>query len=1141
DWTFWELYFGDGTTEGATQKNGTNKITALTELKIQLKHTLKAGSSNWDLSWGGGYLTDVIQIAAGGSHTLALLANGTVMSWGLSGFGHSIWEVTTDVVTPVLVSGLSNVTAIAVGDFHFLALLSDGTVKSWGSNVYGQLGNGTTIDSSTPVTVSGLSGVSAISAGYNHSLALIGSGTDSGKVWAWGYNASGQLGDGTTTTRLAPVAVSGLSAVTAIAAGYQHSLALLSDKTVKSWGGNGYGQLGDGTTTTRLTPVTVSGLSGVTSINSGAAHSLALLSGGTVKSWGWNAFGQLGDGTTTDRWTPVTVSGLADVSTLATNGNHSLALLADGTVKSWGTNGVGSLGDGTTTDRWTPVPVLGLEGVTAIATGGGHSIALSVTGTVYGWGQNQCGQLGNNSTSFAVVAPVHVLTAIESLTSLTNISKIVSGGFHSLALKSDGSCVYAWGENDSGQLGDTTNSAARTPVRVWNEEGTDYLSGVLDIQAGSEYSLALLSDGTVKSWGANRYGQLGNGTLTSSPIPTTVSGLSDVRAIVAGEYHALALLSGGTVKSWGWNSAGQLGDGTTTDRLVPVTVCGLSEVTAIAASYDHSLALLSDHTVKSWGDNTQGELGDGTTTMRLTPVAVSGLTGVTAIDAGERFSLALLSNGTVKSWGWNTYKQLGDGTATNRSTPVTVSGLSGVTAISAGIFHSLALMSDGTVKSWGSNGYGELGNGSVISSAIPVTVSGLADVSVISAGYDFSTALFLDEAANVIQGKSWGKNSSGQLGNNSVANATVPVDVSAVLRAPLLDSEIDNIKYGVLEAQDSTFLFTGEYGFGPVTFTQIPDTQFNNLVLRGALDSYVSRALDKVGPITLQELQGRVRGKLEFSNEQERKLEIDVKKAKSNFEEAQKGLQKYLDGLGGRTLNHRFGDFFDPANVLRFKVSTGVFVKEGVVFVVDGANELSFLEEGNGLRVNFKRPVPNPAEDMGRAGEFVKKNTELMVATPVFQHRREGAPGINPTSRPGQFGSSGVNPELLQVHRAELKDPGRDVFVRSPGGQWRPATTGTVLVPGDELRTITGSSVKMLLDGGAVGQVEVSERSFLRIGKAETNTVTGDKTTLLELAVGKVLVHAEKLKGDSKFEVRTPTALTGVRGTTFTVEVKERE
>jgi alpha-tubulin suppressor-like RCC1 family protein len=283
---------------------------------------------------------------------------------------------------------LSGVQDIDGGYRHSLALKGDGTVWAWGYNKYRQLGDGTTTDSNTPVQVKGpegpngeefLSGVKAISSGGQHGLAL----TNDDTLWAWGKGEFGELGDGSTTNSSTPVQVKGpngagfLTDVKALAGGQIYSLALKNDGTVWAWGSNNWGQLGDGTTTQRNAPVQVRGLSGVQAIDAGHSHSLALKSDGTVWAWGKNDYGQLGDGTTTQRNVPVKVRRLSGVQDIDGGYRHSLALKSDGTVWAWGRNKYGQLGVAGTTQRNFPVQVSGLSGVRAI--GAGHSHSLAVT------------------------------------------------------------------------------------------------------------------------------------------------------------------------------------------------------------------------------------------------------------------------------------------------------------------------------------------------------------------------------------------------------------------------------------------------------------------------------------------------------------------------------------------------------------------------------------------------------------------------------------------------------------------------------------------------------------------------------------------------------------------------------------------
>ncbi|MGD0452381.1 MAG: IPT/TIG domain-containing protein [Solirubrobacteraceae bacterium] len=388
------------------------------------------------------------------------------------------------VFTNVAGKATSEVATLTVATHHY-------RVVGWGQNELGQLGDGNVIQSDVPVPASGLNFVTAVAAGRRHSLALLSNGT----VMAWGEGGSGQLGNGEAESSNVPVAVQGLSHVTAIAAGANQSLALLSSGTVMAWGGNESGQLGNGTTTESDVPVAVKGLTGVTAIAAGGEHDLALLSSGKVMAWGNNEQGQLGDGNTKNSDVPVAVSGLKAATAIAAGGEHSLALLSNGTVMAWGADGYGQLGNATAEDpkeeeepkeeppteeevrSEVPVQVSGVSGVTAIAAGARHSLALLSNGTVMAWGEDAFGELGDGSIVRSHQAPV-----------------AVSG-----------------------------------------------LSGVTAIAAGGEHSLALLSDGTVATWGEDKYGELGNGTSGEpSDVPVAVSALGEVRGIVAGGSHDLA-------------------------------------------------------------------------------------------------------------------------------------------------------------------------------------------------------------------------------------------------------------------------------------------------------------------------------------------------------------------------------------------------------------------------------------------------------------------------------------------------------------------------------------------------------------------------------------------------------------------------
>jgi alpha-tubulin suppressor-like RCC1 family protein len=344
--------------------------------------------------------------------------------------------------------GVCKVIAIAAGKLHSLALLEDTTLRSWGGNQYGELGIGNNVDQNGPRTVQGLTGVKAISASStgNFSMALHSDGT----VWTWGQNLYGQLGNGTFgagTHSPVPVQVKNLDKVIAIKAGGGFALAVRNDGTVWSWGNNNYGQVGNGTQFKATTPVQVTGLTGVVAIAAGLDHSLALRNDGTLRAWGRNDLGQLGDGTASVKLSPVPVPGLTGVKAIAAGELHSLALRNDGKVWAWGRNDKGQLGDDSTTNRLTPVQSLFTGQGIAIAAGASHTAALDSGTFVYAWGHGAWGQLGNGSTN-NLLLPFAMSASVWT-------TEIAAGGGHTLTLRDDGA-VHACGQNTKGQLGDGT-------------------------------------------------------------------------------------------------------------------------------------------------------------------------------------------------------------------------------------------------------------------------------------------------------------------------------------------------------------------------------------------------------------------------------------------------------------------------------------------------------------------------------------------------------------------------------------------------------------------------------------------------------------------------------------------------------------
>ncbi|MFJ7901532.1 RCC1 domain-containing protein [Streptomyces sp. NPDC096198] len=340
--------------------------------------------------------------------------------------------------------------------------------------------------------------------------------------------------------------------------------------------------------------------------------------------------------------------------------------------------------------------------------------------------------------------------------------------------------VYAWGHNASGQLGNGSTTGARSPGAVLGLARGDVKAVSTGgwVTDNNSFTVALLKNGTLKSWGNSQFGQLGNGTTTAQSVPGTVTGLTGVRALDTGCYHGVAL-RGGRVWTWGRNNSGQLGTGAPlpgTGELAaataPVEVQSLDRVKAIAAGCTFTVALREDGTVWTWGNNASGQLGNGTTTNANTPQQVPGLSDVDAIDAGAAHAVAVTRDRKVMSWGLNAEGELGIDSTVNSSKPVEVRHLSAVNRVFAGPYNTFALLADGSVKGWGWNDRGQLGDRTTINRTTPHPVAALTGAREISPGHKHTLAVLEDQSVIA-----FGANDQGQLGDGTATDSPVPLTV----------------------------------------------------------------------------------------------------------------------------------------------------------------------------------------------------------------------------------------------------------------------------------------------------------------------------------------------------------------------------
>ncbi len=350
--------------------------------------------------------------------------------------------------------------------------------------------------------------------------------------------------------------------VTQVSAGATHTCAVTTTGAAKCWGANESGQLGNNSTTPSPVPVSVFGLGAdVASISSGGSHSCALTKTGGVKCWGSNGFGRLGNNSTAQSTVPVDVSGLASGATQVVAGGSFSCALSSGAAYCWGFNAFGQLGNNGTTSSMVPTGVYGLSsGVIQLTAGSLHACALTSAGGAYCWGYNDSGQLGNNTTTNSKV-PV----AVNGLTA--GVAQVAASNSFTCAVTAAGG-AKCWGLNSSSRLGNNSIANSAIPVDVYG-----LTSGVTRLATGSNSSCALTSAGGVKCWGLNSLGQLGNSSTLASMVPVDVYGLtSGFVAVTVGSDHSCAVASSGSLKCWGYNANGQLGNNTTTSSTRPVDV-----------------------------------------------------------------------------------------------------------------------------------------------------------------------------------------------------------------------------------------------------------------------------------------------------------------------------------------------------------------------------------------------------------------------------------------------------------------------------------------------------------------------------------------------------------------------------------------
>lgn len=707
-------------------------------------------------------------VAAGDQHFLALNQDGTVTAWGQNRDWQLGAKLSTRSAGPALVvdssgSPLTGVIAVAAGSAHSVALLGNGTVCSWGSNLDNQLGDGPAVLARNyAAPVPGITDVVQISAGGDHTLAR----HSDGSVTAWGYNYFGELGIGTGGIVNFPVKVHApggvglLSGALSISAARYHSFALMPGGILLAWGINSSGQLGLNDNNLRTIPTPVPGVPTFSQVTGGLYHSLAVDVTGAVWAWGGNGEGQLGVGTTSPSLVPIQVSDpsglgfLTNAAEVSCGSTHSVVRLKDNTVLGWGDNEFGAVGNDSLVDQKLPTPVVNgsgepLTGTVAVVASNRAVVALG-SGVRFSLRYPVSGVTDVSSRPFlqwdgvrsAVGYRVEVSTTADfsalvldqggltqpwlvcpvALTSGTpyfwRVHALDGGGADLVAPTDSRSFtpgpvgrVLSFGTDIDGQLGNGSSTGSLwVEYALASEAPKIPFSGALQVSAGHASSAVLMLDGTVRTWGSVL---LGDSVGGRSDLPVTVvdgSGavLANVKQLSAGNTSTLALLTDSSL--WFWGKYPLAGSG-----FSYAVSTGLTAVEEVSTGTNHWAVRMSDGTVRTIGYNDHGQLGDGSYTDSpgfVTALQSPGipLSGVTQIVCGGNFVFALKSDGTVWSWG----AEQGAGNA-DTATPTPVVGPGGIGTLGGvrrlarcspdyGSWTMTAILNDDTAVVWGLGG-----------------------------------------------------------------------------------------------------------------------------------------------------------------------------------------------------------------------------------------------------------------------------------------------------------------------------------------------------------------------------------------------------------------------------------------------------
>ena len=792
-------------------------------------------------------LSNIVEIASSDNHALALDIDGRVYAWGSNTYGECGLADVNSLAKPTVIENIPAIESIKAGIYNSYLLSKDGEVYSFGRNTNHSLGTGTDDAKINTPTKLDLVNIERISVGQNCAAAI----AKNGFVYTWGANGSGQLGLENKEETKVPTQVGKVVIVKEednikieenetheVKASLNNTFNLRYDVITKEGfklkaideakvaiknteiTGTNSGLTTvviahDNTEKTANVSVEVlkKGYKSVIDLVSGNDFTLGLRADGTVWGWGLNKYGELANNKTENEKEPIKIEVDTRVKQITAGTNHIMLLTEDGKVLASGENKYGQLGTGGVSNKKVLIEVKDetnkpIENIVRISSNKNTSYLADVDGNVYIFGENAnkvavklsdiepiCEIFGKYGiTRENKVIDLSTKTIIDGL---EGIIKIAEGTNHTLFLTKDKK-VYAMGQNGSGQCGIGTKVNVMAPASVKNNVGIGELENVVDISAGENYSIAVLENGDVYTWGSNANNVLGTEKQGDQVLPKKNGNTKNIMLVSAGTRHVVVADLDGTVYAWGNGENGSLGNGLDRNSHLPVVV-GSEE---IIANTNH-LNIAKDGTVDVGGrvklfnliKDASNEgiyyesndtnivtvdesgiargIAQGTTSICVKKqgtderciVQVSVLKENTIIKPSVKTrgsnAVILKADGTVWTYGENKYGELGNGTKTpnDKLSKVEFAENVKMVQVEIGENHVLSLDENGSVWAWGSNGNGELGTNTVLESLTPIKLDLGAKIVKIVAGYNTSYAI--TEENKLI---SWGLNTDGQLG-----------------------------------------------------------------------------------------------------------------------------------------------------------------------------------------------------------------------------------------------------------------------------------------------------------------------------------------------------------------------------------------